>query len=372
MVLLRVLAFLGGAALVAATLFSALQTFVVPRAESSAITRLVFVNMRRVFGLLAHPRRSYAARDRVMAFYAPICLILLPAVWVVIVMTGFTAMFWAVAGGSWGDAYVVSGSSLLTLGFQREPGYPGVTLSFVEATLGLALIALLISYLPSIYSAFNRRENLVGMLEIRAGVPPSPAEALIRYNNIGMLEHIDDELFPLWEQWFMDVEESHTSLPALVFFRSPQPHRNWVTAGGCVLDMAALMASVVDGPRMTRAPLCLRTGFFCFRRVADYFEIPHDPDPKSGDPISITRSEFDELCAEIEAAGVLLKGDRDRAWRDYAGWRVNYDAVLVALAAFVMAPPARWSSDRVPERRHRSRVIRHGAPKPRSANGTRG
>jgi hypothetical protein len=46
--------------------------------------------------------------------------------------------------------------------------------------------------------------------------------------------------------------------------------------------------------------------------------------------------------------GLPLKDDRDQAWRDFAGWRVNYDAVLVALAVLTAAPPAPWSSDRVP------------------------
>jgi hypothetical protein len=45
---------------------------------------------------------------------------------------------------------------------------------------------------------------------------------------------------------------------------------------------------------------------------------------------------------------VKLKRDRDQAWRDFNGWRVNYDTVLLALAAITMAPPAPWSSDRMP------------------------
>jgi hypothetical protein len=43
---------------------------------------------------------------------------------------------------------------------------------------------------------------------------------------------------------------------------------------------------------------------------------------------------------------VPVVGDRDGAWRAFAGWRVNYDAVLIALAGLVMAPYAPWSSDR--------------------------
>ena len=41
-----------------------------------------------------------------------------------------------------------------------------------------------------------------------------------------------------------------------------------------------------------------------------------------------------------------VKADLDQAWRDYCGWRVNYDAVLIQLCGLVMAPPAKWSSDR--------------------------
>ena len=97
----------------------------------------------------------------------------------------------------------------------------------------------------------------------------------------------------------------------------------------------------------------LRTGFFTLRRIADFFGLPYDPDPRPDDPISVSRGEFDLLCLELEAAGVPLKPDRDQAWRDFSGWRVNYDVVLVLLCELVMAPPAVWSSDRVvgPRRR---------------------
>jgi len=44
---------------------------------------------------------------------------------------------------------------------------------------------------------------------------------------------------------------------------------------------------------------------------------------------------------------VPLKADLDQGWRDFAGWRVNYDQVLVRLCALTLAPPAKWSSDRI-------------------------
>jgi hypothetical protein len=209
----------------------------------------------------------------------------------------------------------------------------------------------MISYLPTIYGAFSRREALVGMLEVRAGLPVSTVELITRYHLIG-IDRLEDDLFARWEEWFIDVEESHTSQGSLVFFRSPHPERSWITAAGCVLDSAAVVVATLDRPVDARSLVMIRSGFFCLRRIADAFQIPHDPDPLPDDPISIKREEFDALCDELAAAGVALRADRDQAWRDFAGWRVNYDRVLVELCALVAAPPATWSSDRMPAVRH--------------------
>lgn len=335
------------------TLSSAVKTVVLPRASASVLTRLHFRLIRVVFDGLAAPKRSFARRDAVMALYAPISLVLLPGVWVVLLILGFTAIFWGTGINPLSEAFTTSGSSLLTLGFVRPEGIGRVMLTFLEAGLGLGIVSLLISYLPTIYGAFSRREALVGMLEVRAGLPPSPAEMLRRYHVIGWLNNIDADVFEPWERWFVDVEESHTTQPSLVFFRSPHPERNWLTAAGCVLDTAAIVASTLDIPRSAQRDLVLRTGFFSLRRIADFFGIPYDPNPAPTDPISVTQREFDLLCEELRAAGLPLKPDLQQAWLDYAGWRVNYDSVLVALCALVMAPPGRWSSDRMPDRRHK-------------------
>jgi hypothetical protein len=47
-----------------------------------------------------------------------------------------------------------------------------------------------------------------------------------------------------------------------------------------------------------------------------------------------------------------MKPDRDQCWRDFAGWRVNYDTALIGLAKLTMAPQAPWSSDRYPDRHY--------------------
>jgi hypothetical protein len=348
MVIVHVVLFMLGVALVLNTLFSAVRTFVVPRGARDRLTALVFVAMRYVFVLLQR-HRPPAKRERALAYYAPVSLLALPIVWLACLLLGYMAMYWALGAATWGDAFNISRLSLLYLGSDTQ-GLPAATLvAFSETVLSLLLAAILVSYLPTMYSAFSQRESAVTGLETRAGSPPSPLKMLIRYHKIQGMDHIG-EVWPLWQAWFEVVEESHTALLPLIFYRSPQPDRSWVTAAGAVLDTAALVSSTLDRPRDPPAELCIRAGYLCLQRIAHVFAIPYNPDPAPGDPISITREEYDAVCETLAAAGIRLKTDLDQSWRDFAGWRVNYDAVLVALAVMTAAPLAPWSSDRVPRR----------------------
>ena len=338
-----------GAGIVFGVLGSAIRTVVVPRADPALLTKWVFEVSRWVFQRRARRAGDWERSDLVMARYAPTSLLLLPVVWVALVLIGFAPIYWAMGAPLWDDAFVISGSSLLTLGFAFRSDLDVIVLQFAEATIGLGLVALLISFLPSMYSQFSRREVLVAQLETRAGSPPTPAELLRRAHVIDWLPALDD-LWNEWEQWFVEIEEAHTTFTALNFFRSPHHERSWITAAGCVLDTAAIRASTLDLPRSFHAELCMRSGFLALRRIADQFEIPYDPDPAPDDPISISRDEFLQVYRQLADVGVPVRSDTDRAWQSFAGWRVNYDTVLLALCGLTVAPYAPWSSDRSPAR----------------------
>lgn len=350
-VVAEIIVFILGAAIAALTLWSAMLTVVVPRAERALLSRVHFIAVRQGFQLVSRYLSFGLPKDTIMSRYAPIALILLPVMWAFHVIVGFAAMFWALGTRGFEQALIISGSSLTTLGFARPEGGASESLAIFEAVIGLGLVALLISYLPSLYSAFTAREHAVVHLEIRAGRPPTPAVMIPRMHQIGMLQGMDiDAFWADWERWFIDVEETHTSHPALVFFHSAYPGRSWITSAGAALDAAAISVAAVDIPPRPAEMIMMRAGFLALRNVAEYFGVPIDHDPQPEDPISITRQEFDSVLAAIEAEGVPIKDDRDQAWRDFAGWRVNYDSALLALCRLVDAPHAAWSSDRAGER----------------------
>lgn len=355
---MAILAFLIGALLVSVTLISAIRTFVVPRGIQDRLTAAVFRVMRRVFDLWAYRLDSYAARDRVMAFFAPISLLTLPAVWLTLILTGYTAMFWALGVRPLEEAIRTSGSSLLTLGFAPVGGIVETLLAFSEAAIGLTLLALLIAYLPTMYAAFARRETEVTLLETAAGSPPSPVVVLTRAWVIGELDRLTD-LWMRWQVWFADISESHTSLTPLIFYRSPTPDRSWVTAAGVILDAASLASSTLDRPRNPEAELMIRSGYLALRHIAEVLGVPFHADPHFPQQgISVSRAEFDAAYDRLADAGIPLKTDREACWFAFAGWRVNYDDVLLAMAGLTMAPPAPWSSDRAPE--WRLPILRRG------------
>ncbi|GAB2948407.1 hypothetical protein GCM10027048_11640 [Hymenobacter coalescens] len=333
-------------ALVVLTLSAAIRSFVLPRNESVLINNWLFRGMRYLFEALATRGATYARRDRVLALYAPVSLVALPIFWLTLISGAYTGMFWALDEGNWFRCYRISNSSLLTLG-SEEPthGVAATALSYSEAGLGLLLLTLLISYLPTIYQSFSRRELVVARLELRAGAPSSAPALVAWLNRSGSL--LDDEdQWLRWEEWFVEIEESHTSLPILSFFRSPQPGRSWVTAAGIILDAAALIISAVQQPRSPQLELSFKAGCIALNRVYRFFDTRARSRPtdlvntltdatQSADE---TRHAFEHACAQLAAAGLAIHPDHAAAWQQYQELRSRYREALEFMAKLVVAP----------------------------------
>ena len=347
MIVLRIVLVILGIMLIAWPFLSAARTFVVPRSQPQKLNAFLFRMNRRIFDLLINHQETYEQKDRLMALYAPLTLLMLVPFWLLLTAVGYSFIYWALGVTTWTEAFITSGSSLLTLGYASFDSFLFHLLSFSEAVIGLMLVAMLIAYLPTMYSAVSRRERAVALLEVRAGWPPSAPELLWRLRGMDMNVAEQKAFWHTWEEWFTEIDETHTSLPALVFFRSPRPNLSWVLSAGVVLDAAALaLALAEDDTSPATKAVTIRAGFLALRRIADFFNLPYNPVSHFPEvPISATRAEFDTTCKGIAAQGLPLIEDLDLAWQNFGGWRVNYDETLTALARITMAPETPWLAD---------------------------
>jgi hypothetical protein len=348
----RVIAWLGlacGLALLLATGSSVIKTFLVPRYTRSRFTALVAGAVYGFYHRLTARIDDLERREQILAGAGPTFLLTLLASWIACLFAGYALVFWPLTARGFPAALRESGSSLFTLGFAPPAGPVPAAVVFVAAASGLAVMALLIAYLPVLYAAFNRRETLVTMLEALAGAPPWGPELLARQaliDNSGYLPR----LYERWTEWAADISESHVNYRTLIYFRSPDPAASWLLSLLAVLDGAALHLALNPESAPAEARPLMRVGYLALRRLASSVGLPVPRDPSPDDLLVLTREDFDEAVEWLRQAGWTLERSAEDAWLHFRGWRVNYEAAAHQLAYRLDLPPALWSGPRRPGR----------------------
>jgi hypothetical protein len=345
MILVRVLVAVLGALLVLTVLASAVRTVVLPRAYPARVARVAFLGVRLVLirlSQLAERRDNQHRREEILSLQGPFGLFAQIITWTVLAAIGFAAVMWsadvmpATLRGV-RDALRESGSSMTTLGI-FHPVHPGAEfVDFTAAGVGLVLLALAITYLPTIYGAFSRREALVSKLTVRTGAPPTPTALLISSWQLGRLERLE-EVWSSWQEWFIDVGESHTSFPQLTFFRSPRLSTSWVTAAVTILDASSLARHALDIPVDSRAVLTSQAGVAALDLIGEFLGLPAADESRPRLAPEVFQAGLDEMAE----AGVPIVSDRDRAWREFCADRVRYEFDALVLAGLADAVPTAW------------------------------
>jgi hypothetical protein len=343
------LGFVCGLVLLLVTGASVVKTFLIPRKTVSRFNAVVSGTVRRTFRMLTARIEDLARREQVLSASGPTFLLSLLASWIICLLFGYALLFWPLSGHGFPSALRESGSSLFTLGFSPPSGAGPAVVVFVAAASGLAVVALLIAYLPVLYAAFNRRETLVNMLEALAGSPPWGPELLARQaliDNVGYLPR----LYERWTEWAADISESHVNYRTLIYFRSPDPAASWLLSLLAVLDGAALHLALNPSSAPSEARPLMRVGYLALRRLAGALNLPVAADPTPDDPLTLTRQEFDHAVQRLRDAGWTVERSTEDAWAHFRGWRVNYEAAAYQLANHLDLPPALWSGPRRPGR----------------------
>lgn len=356
-----------GIAGVLGVLLSVLRTVVLPRAVPARLARFTFLAVRSTLLLrLRLGNSDYETRDRVFALQAPFGLFAQLITWSVLIFIYFGAIFWALSpqgptGPNLVQSLELSGSSMVTLGIDHPQGLVRHLLAFAAAGVGLTLLALVITYLPSLYGAFSRREAVISKLVVRTGSPPSGVSLLRRTWELDRFGELD-EVWNSWENWFVELGESHTTFPQLGFFRSPHPRNHWVLSAEAVLDGAALFMTSCAVERQSRSEMCVDAGVGALVAIAQFLGIPRRPEePEAEAEINLPRELFDRGLRELADAGVPVVDDADGAWVAFRRVRARYEPLIAVLGRMTDAPQSNWSSwsDALP--RHSPPLIRiHG------------
>jgi hypothetical protein len=239
-----------------------------------------------------------------------------------------------------GTAIYFAATSVLTLGF-GDIVADGVLARFfiiTGAVGGLGAVALVVTFLFSLYGSYQRREVEVVALQAAAGAPPSAVALLETYAQLDLTARLPD-LFVQWERWAVEVLDSHIAYPLLGFFRSSHDNLSWISALGSVLDAASLVLTTISGVPRGEAKLFKRVGTHL---VEDIFYLGF----QAGVPTALDRTSFDLACDRLEEAGYRLE-PRDAAWRHFEAARATYAFRLEVMARYWATPATSWLGDPV-------------------------
>ena len=340
-------AFALGLLLLALAFWDMFETIVVPRPTPGwfRISRYLVRGSWRVVRSIrvGRPGRSY---DRLLGTFAPAMAIALLGAWLATLILGYGLLMYALRNelqpppADLGSAIYFAASSVLTLGFGDivAVGMEARVIILTGAVTGLGAVALVVTFLFSLFGSYQRREIQVVALQAAAGAPPSAVALLESYAQLDLVRRLPD-LFVEWEHWAAEVLDSHVAFPLLGYFRSSHDNLSWISALGTMLDASCLVLTTVTGVPRGEAKLFKRVGTHLVEDISNFgFQ--------AGRPTILDRGDFEAACARLEAVGYTVEPS-DIAWPRFEAARATYAARLEAMARYWATPAASWLGDPV-------------------------
>lgn len=289
-------------------------------------------------------------RERVLSAFAPVLVLLLLIVWIGQQILGF-ALIWhgvdAVSGvDGLVDSIYYSGVVFFTVGFGEVlPTSTGLRMgALAEAGLGVITTALVIGYLPSLYSAYSARETKLITLDDGSDDRITPTNLVMAWSPDADPERLNAQ-FKEWEQWVAGILETHSTLPLLQLFRSHDRRQNWVTALGLLSDAALHAQLIVGSTGKTESYWFLRRSITLFEAMTEGADLTdYLPDQRSSEVQAENEQFFRELYTTLEAHGFELIPFDEAVIRSQA-FRTRYGPQMEYLIDFLLCPRGFWSTD---------------------------
>jgi hypothetical protein len=347
---MNILALIAGSILVLAILLDAFETIVLPRrvTRSFRFTALFYRITWRPWAAMARFVPSPRRRESYLSYFGPLSLIVLLGLWAFALIVGFALLQYGAGthvhlfsrNSGFGALVYFSGSTFFTLGYGDVVPLTGATrvLAVLESGVGFGFLAMVIGYLPVIYSSFSRREVEISLLDARAGSPPTAQEFLSRMagaHNQSLLDRFLHE----WEHWAAEVLESHISYPVLALYRSQHINQSWLGALTTILDVSALTIVGIDGIPSNQARL---TFAMARHAVVDLAQVVGSH-YRAEAPDRLPPQDLANLRQVLAANGLQLRAGEE-AERKLLALRRMYEPYVQAMAATLLLNLPTWSS----------------------------
>jgi hypothetical protein len=234
---------------------------------------------------------------------------------------------------SYPQALYFASTSFLTLGLGDLVPEHVLARFFViaAAVMGLIFMALEISFIFTLQTYLQMREQVVNTAISRAGVPPSGVVLLLRYRELNIVPSLSTS-FVQWESWVATILESHRAFPLLIFFRSSHPRNSWLSTLGALLDASTFLTTTIDSDKIGEAELFYWLGTTALNALCKYLELP------TYDDEHIDFGEFEESLNLLSEAGFKVKKAQD-CFPKFQQYRSGYMRHLIPATDFLAQSP---------------------------------
>ena len=345
------IALLLGVLILALAAWDLFETIVVPRPTPGRfrVSRYaVRGSWRMVRGL--GRRRGGETRDSLLGLFAPAATFVLLVTWLAAIVIGYGLLLFSLRDqlrpepADLGTTIYYAATSILTLGSGEivAVGPAARAVVIVAAVSGLGVVALVVTFLFSLYGSYQRREVQVVTLQAAAGAPPSAVRLLETYAGLDLTTRLPG-LFAEWERWAAEVLDTHVAYPLLGFFRSSHDNLSWISALGTVLDAASLVLTTTTSVPRGEAELFRRVGSHLVEDITNLgFRIGLTPEEGASSVDSgVDRAAFEEGWGRLREAGYYLV-PAEESWQEFEAARTVYAGRLEAMARYWATPTNSW------------------------------
>jgi hypothetical protein len=343
-----------GIYLIIAILWDGFETMVMTRNVTLKwrVTRIFYLSTRPPYFNFVRKLKPGRLRSALLMAYAPGSLLTLIGIWALLIILGFALVNYGFqvphrdGKFDFASAFYFSGVTFLTLGYgDISPlNNGGRLLAILEAGSGLVFLAIVVGYLPVIYSAVQRREYPIVLLDARASSDPTGFELIRRHAKAGAMSELTPFLAK-YEQWGVEMLEAYLAYPIVAFYRSQHDDQSWVRAATAVMDACAIIKSTFE-------PVDPDTRVLIFQANATMASLRHvmvdlayliKMEPTFACSARLSDKDYDWMMSELK--GLDLPIEPNRAKLDEL--RQLYEPYAVSLGHGLIMEPPLWRRHQV-------------------------